>query len=87
MIIKFKTTSGSLYSYDDQTMMFDRYLRGPEAYPLRADAGKCTREPSIMSGFPVAFYCESLVPGGLPRLVVTTPIVEFLDDQPAQKAA
>jgi hypothetical protein len=83
MIIRFRTTSGSEYTYDDETKMFDRYLQGPKAAPLRADAGRCAREPEIIPGRPVAFHCDPLAPGMSHRLVVTTPVTEIYDEEKA----
>ena len=85
MITRFRTLSGSMYSFDDETMMFDRYLRGTGAVALRADTGKCTRMPEIRMGLPVAFHCEPLDPHKSFRLVVSTPVQEILGE--LEKAA
>ena len=86
MITKFRTLSGSMYSFDDETMMFDRYLRGTNAAALRADSGHCTHMPEIRVGLPAAFYCEPLDPHKTFRLVVSTPVQEILSELEAKAA-
>ena len=78
-----RTESGSLYILDRQNMRWERVRAGEGSTFVRTSGGDLLEFPSIALGLPLMMFGLSLTPGGIMRLIFTTPVVEVTELQAA----
>lgn len=77
-VVKFKTRSGSLYSYATDTKEWSRLEVTKESGDIRTNSGICLIEPTIALYESAYFIMNPLVPGTSTRMIITSPVVEIL---------
>jgi hypothetical protein len=79
MKTKFRTESGSLYEIDYVNRTWARLQHNEAVSPfVRTPDGTFDNVPEIVVGRPVIITGPSLTPGGLFRIIQTTPVTEIL---------
>lgn len=76
--IKFKTRTGSIYSYDPQTKEWARLSSTADSGEIRTESGICIDDASVDVGLSTLFVMEPLIPDTSFRMVRTSTVVEIL---------
>lgn len=78
-MIRFRTASGSTYTYDEHQGKFERVEKGMDAGELRSETGHVVQQPEIKVGHCALFFCDPIGPGRPTRLVCTSRVTEILE--------
>ena len=77
-----KTESGSTYVIDRAKMTWDRMrtLPNDSILPVRTKGGTLNTLPMVELGKPLILIGPSLTPGGLFRMIETSPIISIKEE-------
>jgi hypothetical protein len=81
--MKFRTITGSIYSYDEENLKWERLESSPRSGRLRTVGGVVTHPATITVGQPAVFLGDPLTEGASKRVVCTSIVVEILGDPEA----
>jgi hypothetical protein len=77
-VVRFRTETGSVYTVDNEALLWRRLVRSPRSGVLRTESGRLTAPATPVLGEMTLLVGPPFAPGLGPRLVITTRVTAIL---------